>query len=306
MDALRVGVTGACGYLGHALCRRLLQDAEVAQVVALDRVPWPGQDPDPRFKMTQVDIAQGVSPALFEGLDAVCHLAFVLGSGASDAVAARVDLGGSLAVLEAAAAAGVKQVIISSSVSAYGARPDNPPRLTEESPLRATRDFRYAHHKALLEATLVMFQKTHPEVHVVSLRISTILGPPPRTGAVTELLTAPVLVLPEELRVQFVHVEDVVEAVLCCLERPLRGVFNLAAEPPLSPAHIARLTGQPCVVLPGWLVNAASWCLRRLSVSDVGRVDFLRWPIVVDTSKAQQELGWRPKYDGRACVQALV
>ena len=47
-----------------------------------------------------------------------------------------MDVNGTHNVLEAAAAAGTAQVLVTSSATAYGAFPDNPVPLTEDDPVR--------------------------------------------------------------------------------------------------------------------------------------------------------------------------
>ena len=57
-----------------------------------------------------------------------------------------VDVNGTHNVLEAAAAAGTGQVLVTSS-TAYGAFPDNPVPLTEDDPVRGVAGFSYARDK---------------------------------------------------------------------------------------------------------------------------------------------------------------
>ena len=47
-----------------------------------------------------------------------------------------IDVNGTQAVLQAASEAGVKQVLVTSSATAYGAWPDNPEPIAEDWPVR--------------------------------------------------------------------------------------------------------------------------------------------------------------------------
>jgi nucleoside-diphosphate-sugar epimerase len=303
---VRIVVTGAAGYLGRFLCRRLLTERDVDEVTALDIQPGEHLPDDPRLRFFRRDIARDDLRDLLHGTTAVCHLAFVLGSAASDSVAQTVNLEGTRRVLEEARSNGVRNVIVASSVSAYGALADNPHRLTEEAPLRADARYRYAWHKRRVEEWLDDFEQQHPAPAVARLRISVVLGPPPRPGSATRVLTIPVLPLPGSFQVQFVHVEDVAEAFILALRHRARGAFNVSADPPLTATDITRVTGQWRLPLPPQLFGLAATLLRRIGVSDVGRLDFLRHPLLVDCAKIRRELGWAPRFSGPGALRELI
>ena len=65
-----------------------------------------------------------------------------------------IDVNGTQAVLQAAADAGVKQVIQTSSATAYGAFPDNPKPIAEDWPVRGAPDFSYAKRQGRLRPDL--------------------------------------------------------------------------------------------------------------------------------------------------------
>jgi len=304
---IRVGVTGAAGYLGRVLCRQLVADPWVELVVGLDRAPWPRPDElsEGTFEFYPTDLADPAMADRLIGLDAVCHLAFVLDTRSSDAQAHRTNVEGTWRLLQACTTRGVERVVVASSVSAYGARPDNPRRLTEAAALRAGPGYRYAFHKVLVEGMLDRFEAGCVRPQIVRLRIATVLGPPPRPGAAEDLLRAPVLPLPPSFEVQFVHVDDVAAAFIAALKPKASGVYNVAAEPPLTAAQIAAVTGQHHLIVPRALLAAGSRLLGLLPVADPDRLAFITYPILVDTSRIQTELGWRPEHDGLDCLEAL-
>ncbi len=302
-----MGVTGAAGYLGRTLCRTLVAHPWVELVVGLDIKPWPDASElrDGSFEFYRVDVNSPDQADRLVGLDALCHLAFVIDSDRSDDLAHRVNVEGSWSLMDAAIRCGLRRVVLASSVSAYGALPDNPPRLTEDHPLRAGSTFRYAFHKVLVEKILDRFERLYPDLSVVRLRIATVLGPPPRPGAATDVLSAPVLALPRSFQTQFVHADDVATAFLAALHENASGAYNVAAEPPLSGREIAVVTGQRYLPLPGALLGLASNLLQMLPVRDPGRLDFLNNPILVDCTRIETELDWHPRHDTFACLRAL-
>ena len=89
---------------------------------------------------------------LVEGADVVVHLAFMIMGGAEES--REVNLDGSRNVFEAAAAAGAKRLVYTSSVAAYGFHRDNPQPLTEDVPARGSDSHYYSAQKAEVEALL--------------------------------------------------------------------------------------------------------------------------------------------------------
>lgn len=136
----KVLVTGASGFLGRAVCRELIE-AGGRQVVALarrgpnaDRLPA-----SPRLDLRFVDL-DGMAPSdyreLLQGVTAVVHCAHASRARTWDDYRRRnVDV--SVALYEAAAAAGCQRFIHLSSVSVYGVKNVRPNLLAEDAETRA-------------------------------------------------------------------------------------------------------------------------------------------------------------------------
>ena len=90
--------------------------------------------------------------ALVEDADVVVHLAFVIVAGRGES--REINLTGSRNVFEAAAAAGVKRLVYTSSVAAYGFHRSLPSLLTEDEPVRGTARHPYSADKAEVESEL--------------------------------------------------------------------------------------------------------------------------------------------------------
>jgi UDP-glucose 4-epimerase len=87
-----------------------------------------------------------------------------------------------------------------------------------------------------------------------------------------------------------------------------RGAFNVAAEPVLDPAELARLLGARTIPVPGGVLRglaAATWKLR-LQPTPPGWVDLALGVPLLDTTRARSELGWEPRYPAGEALLELI
>src|ERR1051326_1787953 len=99
-----VVITGVSGFLGQAVLRRLAGSPGIDRLVGLD-IKEPGYRPrSMRFHL--VDVAGSDLRPMFEGADVLVHLAGVHDAIPDEELMARVNVGGTRRVLEAAGASG--------------------------------------------------------------------------------------------------------------------------------------------------------------------------------------------------------
>lgn len=294
---MRVAVTGAHGRLGRALVPALAADERIDEVIAIDlRPPAAGEGVRP----VACDVRDPGLAAALAGAKVVVHLAFrVLGRG-RDAWSVNVD--GSRNVFEATARAGAGALVYSSSAAAYGCAADNPVPLTEDCPLRAEPSFYYTQTKVHVERLLDEHERRHPQMRVVRLRLVSTLGP----GAPV-LLGGRLFVTPSDYDplVQFVWIDDFVELARTVVVGEARGTFNVGAPGPVRSSDVARLLGARSLRAPAALLRAiarAGAALRLPGAPHPTWIDMARYPIVVDSGRAERELGWRPSLD---CSETL-
>jgi dihydroflavonol-4-reductase len=129
-------VTGGTGFVGSHVVRALIDDGVAVRVLARpgsDRRALAGLP----IEIAEGDLAEPRSlPAALHGVDELYHVAADYRLWAPDpAVLYRVNVGGTRALLLAAAAAGVARVVYTSSVGALGIPADGRPG-TEETPVQ--------------------------------------------------------------------------------------------------------------------------------------------------------------------------
>jgi membrane associated rhomboid family serine protease/uncharacterized protein YbjT (DUF2867 family) len=150
---LTVAVTGATGELGKPFVRALERTAEVARVRAMARRPLdPSQLGWSKTEYRQGDILDRAAVDRFvDGADVVAHLAFIVVK--ASARSYEINIEGSRNVFEAAAAGGVRRLVYTSSLAAYGYHASKAP-LTEDTPARGTERHAYSRQKAEVERVM--------------------------------------------------------------------------------------------------------------------------------------------------------
>ena len=302
-----VAVTGPTGDIGRALLRRLDADASISRVLGMARREF---DPSSlgleKTEYRQGDVLDRESvEALAAGADVLVHLAFIIVGGREETRS--VNLEGSRNVFEAAR--GVGRLVYTSSVAAYGFHPDNPQPLTEDIPVRGTDAHYYSAQKAELERTMrEALEGADTEAYV--FRPCIVAG-----GDALALVEAfPALlrkapvgpVLPDPgTPFQLVHTDDVALALAAAVRgEGTPGIYNLAGAGTISVADLARALGWRSVPFPtaGIALTAGVVGLLPLMPPQASWLNAFRVPVVMDTSRARDELGWEPMHDTRAVL----
>jgi dolichol-phosphate mannosyltransferase len=287
--ARRALVTGGAGFIGANLVRRLV--AEGLEVHALVR---PGGDawrltdvPEARLRETDVTDGDRLT-ALVESLRPhwVFHLA-AHGAYSWQTDAARmvdVNVGATIALLEAAAGAGCEAFVHAGTSSEYGTV-DHPP--TEEEPLRPNSAYAVTKAAATLFCSHASRERRLP---VSVLRLYSAYGRWEEPGRLMPTLVTcalrgglPPLVEPGTAR-DFVHVDDVVNAFLDVAAAPEAAgpVLNVGSGEQTTLGDLVALAQRVFGVTekPRWATAAPrSWD------TDV-------W--VADPSAIRQRIGWTP------------
>ena len=294
---MKVAVTGAAGQLGTVVLRRLAVERGVTAVRALDLRPPAVAS----AKLTHVraDVRDPDFARHLDGCDALVHLAFLVTGHPPRALFDAVNVGGSRNVLTAALRAGVRQIVYSSSIAAYGVVHGHPVPIVESTPRVYQRDFAYAAAKHEVEAFLDELERAHPDVAMARLRPGVLLGAPTAhgLGAVLSRRLAFDLPAPPPL----VWDEDVADAVALALRKQARGAFNLVAEPATPARALAKACGLTLLPLPRFLTAAAAplaALAARLGLPDAIDPAWLRVgevTMIVSSERARAELGWAPR-----------
>jgi UDP-glucose 4-epimerase len=314
---MRVVVVGASGNVGTSLLRSLAAEPAVDSVLGLCR-----RVPKAQFAKTewrQADVVRTPLRPLFQGADAVVHLAWLIQPGRDKAQLRAVNVDGSARVFRAAAAAGVRSLLYASSVGAYAPGPKDR-RVDESWPTTGIKTSFYARHKAEVERLLDRFEAEQERMRVVRMRpglifkreaasgIRRLFAGPLLPGALVRPGLIPIVPRLERLVFQAVHSHDVGEAFRLALVGEFAGPCNVAAEPVLDPDELGRTLGaRPVPVAPRLLrAGAAASYGLRLQPSEPGWLDMGLAVPVMDVTRAREELGWRPSHSATDALLDLM
>ena len=308
---MRYLITGGSGYIGSRLVQRLASRDDVERILICDVRPPRVYRPGVAYRSLDVRDAAAVRAAVEEERpDALVHLAFILNPLHDEAFMYEVDVGGTHNVLEACSSAGVEHVLVTSSSTAYGAFPDNPVPLTEDHPVRGVPGFEYARDKAESDRLCQLWALRHPERVMTIVRPCIVFGPSVDNYLVriwTKQPFQPDFGLPDP-GIQFVHEDDVVEALLVLLEGRHAGAFNLAGDGVMETTECASIIGLPRrrVPLRVWRAFASVMWRLRASEAPPGSLDFALYPWIVSNEKLKQDAGWEPKFSSRETFEITM
>jgi UDP-glucose 4-epimerase len=312
---VRIVVTGATGNVGTSVLPALAADPSVDEIVGIARrVPrWS----NPRTRWVSADVVTATLEPLFEGADVVIHLAWLIQPSRDGARLRAVNVDGSRRVFEAAVRAGAKALVHASSIGVYSPGPKDR-RVDESWPHEGVPTSFYARHKAEAERLL---DELEDALRIVRLRPALtfkreaaseirrlFIGPFLPSPFVNPRLI-PLLPLPHGLALQAVHSLDVGEAYrLAATSADARGAYNLAAEPVLDRAELARLLAARPVTVPARAVRAVAQATWRagLQPTPPGWLDMGLGAPLMDSTRAREELGWAPRHSaGDALLELL-
>ena len=106
-------------------------------------------------------------------------------------------------------------------------------------------------------------------------------------------------------RLQLVHEEDALDALLAAVRRPVRGAVNVAGEGTIGLTRMLRLADKQSLPLAPPLFGVALAAARRLGAGDLSE-DFrrlLRYGRAVDITRLVEEVGFRPRFSTPAAVK---
>ncbi|WP_420427618.1 NAD-dependent epimerase/dehydratase family protein [Algiphilus sp.] len=294
-NARTVLVTGAAGSLAQRVISRLYWKYQVIAVDFRRRV-----ETDADIPSYLVDMQKRGFEDIFRRhkIDAVLHLGRIFAHESTRLRRYNANVLGSRRLLELSRKYGVDQVLIHSTYFVYGASPYNPALLTEDAPLKASEVTQDLVDAVELESLAQIWLWKHPELNLTILRPCNILGPGVR-NSMSLLLSrrvAPVL-LGYSPMMQFLHVDDMADAVVAAFERNARGVYNVAPADYIPYQEAVRQAGcqrLPVLSVPPALPRMVSYALNWGAFFPPYLINYFKYPVILDGSLFADTFDWKP------------
>lgn len=301
-----IAITGVSGYIAQRLLHHLESDDTVDRVIGIDVV-----EPKIRSKKLEfhrLDIRDPQIADVFSGADVVVHLAFILNPMQDELLMRDINVEGTRNVLRAVDKTGIKKVVYTSSMVAYGARPDNDYPLTEESSLRANTDFNYAEHKLEVELLMSRWKAEREGVVLTILRFAMVFGRHVQ-NFISRTLEAPRIFAVRGYRppMQFLHEEDAARSLYFAIEHDLDGAYNVCPDDEIPIREILEMAGKKTLDLPQSVIFPMAkigWKLGFLE-APAGEINYLMYPAIMSNDKLTGA-GFELQYSSRdALAEAL-
>ncbi len=298
-----VAITGAAGYFGRKIISLMEEDDFYARVIGISRRKW--EHNFSKLEYHRMDVRNENLRDVFDGVDAIVHLAFVVSPIHSQKEMYDIDINGTKNVIRAGIEAGVKKFVITSSTMVYGAWEDNPEWLTEEHEMRGHPTYYYNRHK-------IMVEKIAKEMlgdKLIILRPCLVIGPTVSHFYV-DLLNMPFLPLVDgrNPRMQFVHEDDVARAYDIVLKKNVKGIFNIVGEGVVRWKEVIEMAGRRAIKMPSWLIKSMLKIAWKVHATKFPPeiLDFVTYEWVASGEKAKRELGFTPQYSSKEAVKSYL
>jgi len=300
----KVLITGISSPLGRLLARRL---ASGWQVCGVDSRSWQGRPREIAMHVADLRKRELEDVMRAEHPQAVVHLGVRREMRGDARNRHDLNVRGTKRLLDHCAAFGVKQLVVVSTGTAYGAAPENPLYMSEDEPLSASRSYPEIRDRVEVDALASAFVWRVPEVRTAVLRPVHVLGPH-STGMLADYLRRlrPPIVLGFDPLIQVMHEDDWAESIALSLTRELAGVFNVVGpgQVPLRTA-ISELRRIP-LALPEFIMRP--WIRTSFAAGLVpwpeGAIDYLKFPVTISGERFQHETGWKPLFGLREIFAA--
>lgn len=308
----RIAMTGACTFLNTLVLKRLAESPAVTQVHIFDI-----KAPDivsPKFVFHRIDLTKDsassemASILIKHHITALIHGALFSGPTRKHGYHHEVESIGTYHVLNAAAEAGIKRLVVHSSTFVYGAHPQNPNFICENYGLKPRGPY-FVKTRVDVENQIADFANTYTKTQVIVLRFAPILGPNSTNIRARYFMAG---IVPKALGydplLQFIHEDDALQAQMLALKSSACGVFNIVGKGVLPLSTGIHLAGKLPVPFASSMCKTffASGYLLRIWDLPADMVPFFQYLCVADGKKAARDLGFLAKYSSRQALKSMI
>lgn len=265
----RVLVTGLGTFWGGRVAQALESDPDVDVIVGLDT-----REPKVELERTEyvrTDEGYSILSRIVRAtqVDTIVHTFLVVDSSRASRQVHETNVIGTMNLFAAASQpeSRVTDVVVKSSTLVYGSTYRDPVWFAEDTPRSSSPRHRVERSLIEVEAYVRDYALDNPQVAVTTLRFSNVLGSDIVTP-ITRALELPLVpaIFGFDPRLQFVHEDDVVRAIMFVFDRRLSGVFNVAGDGLLPWSEVAAICAKRRAPLPPFGTRLYARPLARMGV----------------------------------------
>lgn len=301
----KVLITGIAAGQGRLLARRLRERHEV---VGVDREAWTTRPAGTPFYRVDVRKRPFEDVLRKEQPTCVVHMGFVRHFREAPELRYDVNVRGTRKLFEHCVTYGVKRLVLMSSSYVYGAFPENPYFMDEDQPLAASRNYPEIRDLVEVDTLASAFMWKYPDIETCVLRPVATLGRYTANAISTYLqMGRPITLMGFNPMLQFIHEEDLTEAIALAVEQGLRGVYNVVGpgEVPLQTA--LREVGARPLPLPEPVARRLIARMFQLGVFPFppGALDYVKFTCTISGRRFADATGFRAEYALKEIFRAL-
>ena len=288
-------VTGAAGALAQQVINQLRDTCDLVAVDFREQV-YLGDD----IPSYCIDFNKRVFEDLFRRyrFDGVIHMGRIMSSQLTRMRRYNANVLGTQKLLDLSHKYGIKRIVVLSTFHVYGAVAYNPALIDESAPLKSAGLSADLVDSVELENLANIYLWRYPELNITILRPCNIVGPGVRNTISTLLASsrAPVLAGFSPM-MQFIHIDDMADAIVLAYKKPTRGVYNVAPQDWVAYQHALKLCGCTRIPVPSIPPVLPKFILSTLKLRSFPShlMAFFKYPVVIDGRAFASEFGFTPK-----------
>ncbi|MHA7924528.1 MAG: SDR family oxidoreductase [Marinobacter sp.] len=288
-------ITGAAGALAQQVIEQLRDTCDLVAVDFREQV-YLGDD----IPSYCIDFNKRVFEDLFRRyqFDGVIHMGRIMSSQLTRMRRYNANVLGTQKLLDLSHKYGIKRVVVLSTFHVYGAVAYNPALIDEAAPLKSAGLSADLIDSVELENLANIYLWRYPELNITILRPCNIVGPGVRNTISTLLASerAPVLAGFSPM-MQFIHIDDMADAIVLAYKKPTRGVYNVAPQDWVAYQHALKLCGCKRIQVPSIPPMVPKMILGTLKLKSFPSylMAFFKYPVVIDGRSFVKEFEFEPK-----------
>ncbi|MDO5501903.1 MAG: NAD-dependent epimerase/dehydratase family protein [Actinomycetia bacterium] len=305
-------LTGVSRYFGGRVAQVLSTSGVVERVIGVDVIP-PNHDIG-ETEFVRADIRNPVISKIIaaENVDTVVHMNVIatptfVGGRASQK---EINVIGTMQLLAACQKAeSVRRLVVKSSTSVYGSSSRDPAMFTEDMGPKRQPRAGFGKDSMEVEGYVRGFSRRRPDTAIHLLRFANSIGPQIRTS-LTDYFTLPIIPTPLgfDARLQFVHEDDLVRAMVASATGTDEGIVNIAGDGVITVDQAVALLARPSIPVVAQAAGLIGGMFKRFGFADFSadQLSLLSFGRGVDTTRMRQSFGFEPEYTTREAFETFA